>query len=321
MHYSTNTKLKWRRCLTLRLEAVVSTQSTGDYGSGTIVFVHCSFVCSLLVDIGRVSKHRRTVRMASFLDDIVNSMRGRTPKPSENQSNKKKPKTYILPAHKKQAEPSSISLPKGTKASKKRSQEAMNSNPFDVLEEDNDYNGESEKKKEKKEYKPIEIIEEKREESEEDEDEDDIPLKKTKDTHKKPPPTPSPSSSSSSTQKEQPDKPQPQTNDNQNAGTIVTIEECEKAIKEIKKQHIIAVDCEGVNLGREGTLCLVQVATSKKAYLFDIIEGGSRLFDHGLREILESDKILKVFHDCRLDSDALFHEHKVKMAKVFDTQV
>jgi len=59
----------------------------------------------------------------------------------------------------------------------------------------------------------------------------------------------------------------------------------------------------------------------KKAYLFDIIEGGSRLFDHGLREILESDKILKVFHDCRLDSDALFHEHKVKMVKVFDTQI
>eukprot|EP00026_Physarum_polycephalum_P007632 Phypoly_transcript_07697.p1 GENE.Phypoly_transcript_07697~~Phypoly_transcript_07697.p1 ORF type:complete len:427 (+),score=69.81 Phypoly_transcript_07697:48-1283(+) len=105
---------------------------------------------------------------------------------------------------------------------------------------------------------------------------------------------------------------------------IVTPEQCEIAVQEIlsdKKNKLIAVDCEGVNLGRNGRLCLVQVATSSKAYLFDIIEGGPGIFDSGLRKLLESKDLLKVMHDCRLDSDALFHEHKVLLNNVFDTQV
>jgi len=99
--------------------------------------------------------------------------------------------------------------------------------------------------------------------------------------------------------------------------------ECLAAIKEIMNtsEKIIAVDCEGVNLGREGRLCLVQVATSHKVYLFDIIEGGAVLFDSGLRQILEDPNMRKVIHDCRLDSDALFHEYQVSLKNVFDTQV
>jgi hypothetical protein len=104
---------------------------------------------------------------------------------------------------------------------------------------------------------------------------------------------------------------------------IVTAEQCELAIKEIMGENpkVIAVDCEGVNLGRLGTLCLVQVATTKKPYLFDIVAGGAQLFGSGLRQLLEDPKIIKIMHDCRLDSDALFHEHKVALANVFDTQV
>jgi len=108
------------------------------------------------------------------------------------------------------------------------------------------------------------------------------------------------------------------------APLIVNAHQCELAIQEImgrEKAKIIAVDCEGVNLGRNGRLCLVQVATPTKAYLFDIIEGGAAVFDSGLRQLLEDPAVLKVMHDCRLDSDALFHEHRVNLANVFDTQV
>lgn len=51
---------------------------------------------------------------------------------------------------------------------------------------------------------------------------------------------------------------------------ITTKEQCELAVKEILdgKNKVLAVDCEGINLGRNGRLCLVQVATPTKAYLF-----------------------------------------------------
>jgi ribonuclease D len=93
------------------------------------------------------------------------------------------------------------------------------------------------------------------------------------------------------------------------------------------KNKIIAVDCEAVNLGRNGRLCLVQVATATKPYLFgtlillfcpfllltlkDIIEGGPALFDGGLRQLLEDNNIVKVMHDCRLGTfiSLLFYEY------------
>ena len=41
---------------------------------------------------------------------------------------------------------------------------------------------------------------------------------------------------------------------------------------DIMQYDVIAVDCEGVNLSREGELCLVQVGLGeKRVYLFDIL--------------------------------------------------
>jgi len=105
------------------------------------------------------------------------------------------------------------------------------------------------------------------------------------------------------------------------APIISTVAQCDTAIKEISAHKVIAVDCEGVNLGREGRLCLVQIATANKSYLFDVVEGGKDLFQHGLRKLLEDSSIMKVMHDCRLDSDALFHEHQVTLQCVYDTQI
>lgn len=38
-----------------------------------------------------------------------------------------------------------------------------------------------------------------------------------------------------------------------------------------------------------------------------------------LREILESDSVLKIIHDCRMDADALHHLLDIKLANVHDT--
>jgi hypothetical protein len=39
-----------------------------------------------------------------------------------------------------------------------------------------------------------------------------------------------------------------------------------KALRDIKKRNVMAVDCEGVNMDRRGKLCVVSVCTSKKRY-------------------------------------------------------
>lgn len=52
---------------------------------------------------------------------------------------------------------------------------------------------------------------------------------------------------------------------------ITTAAQCEQAIKELYGHKAIAVDCEGVNLGRTGKLCLVQIGTPSKTYLFGML--------------------------------------------------
>lgn len=97
------------------------------------------------------------------------------------------------------------------------------------------------------------------------------------------------------------------------------------AMRYIRSQRILVVDCEGTRLGRAGTLTLIQVAIpSRIAFIFDVLTPQLKelFFEKcGLRKVLESKLYLKIFHDCRSDSDALFHHAKVKLNNVFDTQI
>lgn len=88
----------------------------------------------------------------------------------------------------------------------------------------------------------------------------------------------------------------------------------------------VAVDCEGVQLSRSGRLCLLQVASDDCIFIFDLVgeteDWAGRFFEQGgLRQLLEAQHIWKVMHDCRHDSDALFHQFGVKLGPVLDTQV
>jgi ribonuclease D len=107
---------------------------------------------------------------------------------------------------------------------------------------------------------------------------------------------------------------------------IDSIQKCKLAVEELSFEDIIAVDCEWAgprDIPRAQDLCLLQIANAKeRAYLFDICIGGKAFFDKGgLKELLENPKILKIFHDCRWDSDILWHQMGVKLQNVFDTQV
>ncbi|XP_059151751.1 uncharacterized protein LOC131937965 isoform X2 [Physella acuta] len=93
------------------------------------------------------------------------------------------------------------------------------------------------------------------------------------------------------------------------------------AIAAIMEQEVVGVNFEGVDIGRNGTLSLIQVATQANIFIFDIIRMGNEAFDEGLCALFESKNILKVIHDCRWISDMLYHQYAVALVNVFDTQV
>ncbi|XP_055946429.1 uncharacterized protein LOC129976735 [Argiope bruennichi] len=93
------------------------------------------------------------------------------------------------------------------------------------------------------------------------------------------------------------------------------------AIKHIKKQAAIGVSLEGIKISRSGTLTWLCISTPYCNFLFDILALGEQAFQKGLKSILEDAKIQKIFHDCRLASDCLYHKYNVCLVNVFDTQV
>lgn len=82
----------------------------------------------------------------------------------------------------------------------------------------------------------------------------------------------------------------------------------------------IVLDIEGVDLSRCGSICIVQVATTKACFLLDLL--GKTRDDplvNWLRGILEDASITKIIHDCRMDSDALSHLLGIRLTNVHDT--
>ncbi|KAJ9549859.1 hypothetical protein OSB04_022402 [Centaurea solstitialis] len=71
------------------------------------------------------------------------------------------------------------------------------------------------------------------------------------------------------------------------------------------KKLVIGFDCEGVDLCRNGTLCIMQLAFPDAIYLVDAIEGGKTLVE-ACKPALESSNITKF---------------NIKLHNVFDTQI
>jgi exonuclease 3'-5' domain-containing protein 1 len=88
----------------------------------------------------------------------------------------------------------------------------------------------------------------------------------------------------------------------------------------------IAVDLEGVNLSRDGLVCIVQIAVARRGapiFLFDISALGDAAFEgkESLRGLLEDAELEKLFFDCRADLNALLFLHKVATCNVVDLQL
>ncbi len=103
------------------------------------------------------------------------------------------------------------------------------------------------------------------------------------------------------------------------------VDTCSAAVDSLIEEVEVAVDIEGINLGRHpGKVCIVQVCgrASRIVYLFDISSLQGDAFEAGgLVSLLESSDFLKVFFDVRSDTDASFHNHKVRVRGAYDLQV
>lgn len=101
----------------------------------------------------------------------------------------------------------------------------------------------------------------------------------------------------------------------------------EVMLADLQSKSQLSIDAEGLNLSRDGKLCILVVATSDAAvYIVDVSKLGLDAFGHSasgasLAAILESEAVEKLFWDPRMDCDALFHQFGVKTANVLDLQV
>jgi ribonuclease D len=92
---------------------------------------------------------------------------------------------------------------------------------------------------------------------------------------------------------------------------------------ESDEEHRIGLDCEGIDLGRQGSLELVSICFDSdpgQVFLIDFhnaVKGSERVV--ATKKLLESTKVVKIIHDCQMDCDALHHLFGIDMVNVHDT--
>ena len=102
--------------------------------------------------------------------------------------------------------------------------------------------------------------------------------------------------------------------------------------KPILSSPSIYIDLEGVNLCREGSLSILTLLIDedlpeKRVYLIDVYTLGMQAFSttgvqqKTLKDILQNEKISKVFYDVRNDSDTLFAHFGIALRGVQDVQL
>jgi hypothetical protein len=86
--------------------------------------------------------------------------------------------------------------------------------------------------------------------------------------------------------------------------------------------QVVALDAEGVDLSRAGLISLVQLysAESKTCFILDVLKAEpTDDLVLWLKELLENSAVVKVVHDCRMDSDAVRHHLNIDLVNVHDT--
>ena len=82
----------------------------------------------------------------------------------------------------------------------------------------------------------------------------------------------------------------------------------------------VTFDCEGVNLSRIGTVEIVSICfPGSGVYLVDFGKEKCPKIVKAVKQLFECSAVTKIIHDCRMDCDALYHKHGIKVDNVHDT--
>lgn len=82
-----------------------------------------------------------------------------------------------------------------------------------------------------------------------------------------------------------------------------------------KNTPILGVDCEGLSKNRK--MQLIQVYFANKSFIIDL--KAIDPFINGFKEVMESNQIMKIFHDFCEDASALICQFNLICNFVFDT--
>jgi exonuclease 3'-5' domain-containing protein 1 len=102
---------------------------------------------------------------------------------------------------------------------------------------------------------------------------------------------------------------------------VLFIAAVRKACRSVKiVPERVAFDCEGCQLSRLGSVEVVSICfSSMQTFLVDLGGEPNPQVVQAVKALLEDAKVIKIIHDCRMDSDALFHLHGIKLNNVHDT--
>ncbi|KAL0275787.1 UNVERIFIED_CONTAM: hypothetical protein PYX00_003532 [Menopon gallinae] len=92
------------------------------------------------------------------------------------------------------------------------------------------------------------------------------------------------------------------------------------ALSHLKECDIIGVHAKDVSRGRQCRATVIAVASETNIFIFDLATLGDKVFDLGLRDVLQSKTVKKVVHDARFLSDCLYHKHGVNLSNVRDVE-
>ena len=96
--------------------------------------------------------------------------------------------------------------------------------------------------------------------------------------------------------------------------------EIKKFCLQARNERFIAIDTEFMRSRTYwAKLCLIQIATSKKAVIIDALTGVKHL--EPVKRLLIDPKILKVFHGARQDLEVIYHSFGKIPKSIFDTQI
>lgn len=76
---------------------------------------------------------------------------------------------------------------------------------------------------------------------------------------------------------------------------ISDVDRCKQLVARLQREKVVAMAAEGVNVGKEGPLTLIQIGTcSGLVYVFDILMCRDLIGKGRLRYLLEDENVVKV---------------------------